>query len=658
MYLYVLGLLSTCGALRGTDWPREFDRAAFERYLDARPAALIKRTAAVAAEALPLQARAGQLWAAGALRRDDARFARDAAAALERLGPTFIKIGQLLSVREDVVGPVWAAELARLQATVSVGSPDAVDAIWAADFVHLKRVNATAAACASVAQVHRGTWQGRDGEVTEVACKVLRPGVRDAVALDLCVLLRAGEALETWAPRVLGQSNVDWRLLLGGLASALWSELDFEGEGERQEKFRRNMHAVEHVTVPRVLGATRDVLVSEWVDGRALNELSDRSWQLKKSVDCIRNAYCQALYVDGYFHADCHGGNLLWTAKDELCVLDCGLMVEIGREDSLALLSLSLALAARDWARVVSAAASLGFLPETLDAATRSEAERVAKSIIGPYLDSGGGAKAINAYQASTLFGDVAQASTGLPTSLPPSMVLLGRAVLQLEGLALRADPDFKIVDDILPVAARLAQQRSDTSSLLRELLYGVAGDGNSIDGSKLRSLLKTAQQTSTSATSSLDAVLEDEATRTLACDEAVDALDSLGRDLVWRAIGERGPPFLRAKAEALVPRLSEDESAVLSRLPEALAALDDDAATPEDADAAPLARIAKVPAARDGAAAVFQAAIVDNDAASQESLAQVADGLTERLRGRLTDAGLPAFLAPRLPLPRGWRKD
>ena len=74
--------------------------------------------------------------------------------------------------------------------------------------------------------------------------------------------------------------------------------------------------------------------------------------------------------------------------------------------------------------------------------------------------------------------------------------------------------------------------------------------------------------------------------------------------------------------------------------------------------DAAPLARITRVPAARDGAAAVFQAAIVDNDAASQESLAQVADGLTERLRGRLTDAGLPAFLAPRLPLPRGWRKD
>ena len=643
-------------APRATDCPREFDRNAFERYLDARPAALFKRTAAVASEIVPLQARAGQLWAAGSLRRDDARFARDAAAALERLGPTFIKVGQLLSVREDVVGPVWAAELARLQATVTACSADAPAVVWGANFAKLTRVNATAAACASIAQVHKGTWQSTTGATIEVACKVMRPGVRDAVAVDLCVLLRAGEVLETWAPRVLGRSNVDWKLLLTGLTSALWSELDFVGEGERQETFRRNMGTVENVMVPRVLGATRDVLITEWVDGCTLNELDDRSRQLQRSVEYIRNAYCQSMYVDGYFHADCHGGNLLWTSEDTLCILDCGLMVAMGKDDSLALLSLSLALAARDWPRVVAAAASLGFLPETMDTATRTEAERVVQAIVGPYLDAGGGAKAAASYQASALFRDVAQASTGLPTNLPPSMVLLGRAVLQLEGLALRADPDFKIVDDILPVAARLAAKRSDASSLLRELLYGVAVDGDDVDASKLKALLKSAQQTSTSASSSLGAVLEDETMRSLACDEAVNALDSLGRDLVWRSIGDRGPAALRARAEALVPKLSEDERAIVTRLPETLAALDDDGAT-IDADAAPLARFTKVPAVRDGARAILRAAIVDNDAASRESLANVADGLTGRLRGRLADENLPAFLAPRLPLPRGWRK-
>ena len=102
-------------------------------------------------------------------------------------------------------------------------------------------------------------------------------------------------------------------------------------------------------------------------------------------------------------------------------------MVDISDADREGLLSLSLALAARDWPRVVRAATGLGFLPRDLDAATRLKAEGIAARIVGPYLDVGGGAKAASSYAASQLVRDVAAASTSLPTALPPKMVLLGR---------------------------------------------------------------------------------------------------------------------------------------------------------------------------------------------------------------------------------------
>ena len=133
---------------------------------------------------------------------------------------------------------------------------------------------------------------------------------------------------------------------------------------------------------------------------------------------------------------------------------------------------------------MVNDAIRLRFLPDDLTPRQRSLATSVARRIVGPYLDVGGGAAAASSYSASALLRDVSQATLELPTSLPPEMVLLGRAVIQLEGLALRGDPSYRIVDDILPVAARIAlrEQRggsgdaetegSSAPSLLYELLY------------------------------------------------------------------------------------------------------------------------------------------------------------------------------------------
>jgi predicted unusual protein kinase regulating ubiquinone biosynthesis (AarF/ABC1/UbiB family) len=220
--------------------PTRFERSAFERFASSRPSVLANRLSDFVRVTAPLQLEAARLFAAGRLRRDDAAYARSTRDALAELGPTFIKIGQILSVREDVLGPVWAAELASLQNGVEP-APSAValvpvyDAFGCDAFVSIE---ADPVACASLAQVHRAKWRADDGTTSDVAVKVLRPGVIETIAVDLCVLLRASELLGTWAPRLFPASEVDFRTLLVGLASALWEEVDLNGEAEREMAHR------------------------------------------------------------------------------------------------------------------------------------------------------------------------------------------------------------------------------------------------------------------------------------------------------------------------------------------------------------------------------------------------------------------------------------
>ena len=447
-------------ALRLDQLPPRFDQRSFEAFAAQRPGVLANRWGEFVQQTGPLQLEAARLFALGKLRRDDVAYARATREALARLGPTFIKLGQIISVREDVLGPVWASELAELQDGLDPVPSQAALAAISASFGGtdaFESIEPEPVACASIAQVHRAVWRDDTGASRDVAVKVLRPGVVELVAIDLCVLLRASELFATWAPRVLPTSEIDWPALLVGLASALWEELDLRGEAERQTRFRANMARVPGAYVPEVLGSRREVMVSEWIEGTPLRAVSATP-VLRAAQRIMRDAYCQAMFVDAFFHADCHGGNLLWMAEQgaedgaarkaedgaedgtapdgacgRLCILDCGLMVELAPSDADGLLRLSLHLAGRQWPSVIDDATQLGFLPSSITPSQRARAQGLARRLVGPYLDVGGGAAAASAYSASALLRDLSAASTDLPTALPPQMVLLGRAVLQLE---------------------------------------------------------------------------------------------------------------------------------------------------------------------------------------------------------------------------------
>lgn len=610
----------------------KFDRFEFEKeYGEINPT----RWKEFVRTSAPLVSEIARLWAVGKLRRDDKALAVACRETLTNLGPTFIKLGQILSVREDVLGVVWSTELAKLQD--SVVPFDGQEALRQAreafgpDAARFASLDEEPVAAASLAQVHRGRWRlssNNNNNMTEhshspvivdVAVKVLRPGVANQVAADLCVLLRAGDLFADWAPRVLPESRVDWRRLLEGLAGGLWEECNLKGEAERQEAFGNNMRSVPRVFVPKVIASTQNVMVSEWVTGIPLRAIPPMDSRLKKAQALMRDAYCQSMFIDAFFHADCHGGNILWvpaapvvpnnnTARnydsksndngagdgdDRLCILDCGLMVAIEPAASEGLLRLSLHLAARDWTRVVNDAIDLKFLPKDLSDTDFNQARGIARRILGPYLDVGGGARAASAYSASALLNDVSSAARDLPFSLPPDMVLLGRAVIQLEGLALRAYPNYRLVEDILPVAVRIAlrtttpisRTREDgrnavlggaRESFLYDLLYDNYDDGNDddddannpiyrgtaaeIEGApsssfaprKLRSLLATARggsgstsfpASSISGTSSMpleeliDELLQASAVRDIIARETVNIVDAMGRDALWKGV-------------------------------------------------------------------------------------------------------------------------
>ena len=713
--------LSVHGLVTVDTLPKSFDRPAFQSYWDTMPGTVGRRYAQFATAIAPLQVEAVRLFAAGKLRRDDATFAEMSRETLEQLGPTFIKIGQIISVREDILGPVWAAELSKLQDGIkpfegaealrvieeSFGSLEAFDSI------ELQPV-----AAASIAQVHRAVYKVPDGPSVDVAIKVLRPSVREQVAVDLCVLDRASDLLATWLPRILPSNQIDWRALLRGLSAALWEEVNLEGEAERQQKFAANMAPVPRVTVPAVLASSQQVMVSEWVEGTPLRRVDSKP-VLRAAQGLMRDAYCKQLFSDAFFHADCHGGNLLWVGgpsgedpldSGELCILDCGLMVEIEPSDSDNLLRLSLHLAARDWPLVVEDATRLGFLPHDLSPRQRTLAQDVARRLVGPYLDVGGGAAAASRYSASALLRDVAAATTELPTSLPPQMVLLGRAVIQLEGLALRGDSAYRIVDDILPTAARIAlgerrgaAHQAEDGSLLYELLYPGTGDeeeegvgarlGGGLSPTRLRKLLETAGNRSPGAPGGpggpggsggseplLELLLEADAARGLVAQEAASAIDALARDAVWRCFARLPAPplplpaFATARfaelAEALAPRLGPEEELVLARLPKALAdatevesavgqaAGSDGAEAPTQLPAFvsdfAAARLVAQPAARGALREVLQRAVAQQDPAAKVIIDEVTDALRGRARKRLQAAGLPEQLAEGLQTPWG----
>jgi predicted unusual protein kinase regulating ubiquinone biosynthesis (AarF/ABC1/UbiB family) len=377
---------------------------------------------------------------------------------LADLGPTFIKLGQVLGIRADIVPEPYLSAMATLSDQVPPLAPgEAERVIAAAEGLAVsdlfERFDAEPLAAASLGQVHRACYQGQ-----EVVVKVLRPGVDDLVQRDLKISFRVLFALHVLFPNHHVRAIA---AIVNEFAKRISEELDFEEEARHAEALRRNFADEPRVVVPRVIEnlTRRQVLVLEYLSGTRIDRLQDRiaggEVRLDELIATISELYIRMMLVDGVFHADPHPGNVLLDEQGRIVFLDFGMVLQVEQETRTRLMKTVLAAVRQDADGVINGFYELGILDPDVDRGTVRDAAR--------HLMAVAHREDMSARQIQHIVEDVLRTFFEWPLMLPSDLVYFGRAAVLVEGIGHKYDPAFNAIAAIRPVVTRLSPELTQT---------------------------------------------------------------------------------------------------------------------------------------------------------------------------------------------------
>ena len=438
---------------------------------------------------LPLGARVARLVLGFGRVRESGPPGVRLARALERLGPAYIKLGQMLATRPDMVGedvahalehlqdrlPPFADAVARAEIARELGHP--VESLFSA-------FGATVAA-ASIAQVHRATTS----EGAEAAVKVLRPGIEALFRRDLDALALFARLAERFSVEA---RRLRFIALVETLAASVALELDLRMEAaaasELYERTRGDAEfRVPHVDWTRTSGR---VLTSEWIDGVPIRDaaaLQAAGYDPKKiALTLVRSFLTQALR-DGFFHADMHPGNLFLDGEGRLVAVDFGIMgrLDIGMRRFMA--GTLAGFLSRDYRRVAQLHYDYAFVPPHHPVETFAQALRaIGEPIFG---------KSARDVSIARLLGQLFETTRRFDMQAQPQLVLLQKTMVVVEGVARSLDPDFDIWEAARPVAERWVSDNLGPEARLARAAEGVSALGRLAED--LPQLVRNAEQLS-----------------------------------------------------------------------------------------------------------------------------------------------------------------
>lgn len=449
---------------------------------------------------------------------------------LTGLGPAYIKIGQALSTRPDLVPPQYLEELTQLQdqlppfsnelayqfITEELGDrPENIYAELTADPI----------AAASLGQVYKGKL--KSGET--VAVKVQRPGLAQLITLDLYILRQ----IAAWTTNNVKRVRSDLVGIMDEFGARIFEEMDYAHEGRNAERFAQLYGHVQDIYVPRIYWqySGRRVLTMEWINGvkltnpQEIRELGlDARYMVEVGVQCS----LLQLLEHGFFHADPHPGNLLATPDGKLAYLDFGMMSEVKPYQRYGLIEAVVHLVNRDFDGLANDYVKLEFLTPDTDLAPIIPA---LKSVFDGALGA-----SVAALNFKSITDQLSQVMYDFPFRVPAYYALIIRSLVTLEGIAINVDPDFKVLSKAYPYVAKrlLTDQSPELRNSLQDLLFK---DG-SFRWNRLENLLNNAQE---SQDYDINQVLEQtveflfsdrgEFIRDSLAEEIVKGVDDLGRN-------------------------------------------------------------------------------------------------------------------------------
>jgi ubiquinone biosynthesis protein len=393
--------------------------------------------------------------------------------ALERLGPIFVKFGQVLSTRRDLMPPDVADELAKLQDRVPPFSSDvAVANIERAFRKPLAEIfsefEREPVASASIAQVHFAKLRDRDGREREVAVKVLRPGMRPAIEKDLSLMrMMAGwvESLSADGKRLKP------REVVAEFDKYLHDELDLVREAASAAQLRRNMEGLNLVLIPEMFWdyCQSEVIVMERMKGIPISQtarLRDAGIDMKKLARDGVTIFFTQVFRDGFFHADMHPGNIFISTDQatfgRYISLDFGIVGTLTEYDKEYLAQNFTAFFRRDYKRVAELHIESGWVPPQ----TRvDELESAIRAVCEPYFD-----RPLKEISLGMVLLRLFQTSRRFQVEIQPQLVLLQKTLLNIEGLGRELDPELDLWSTAKPFLEKWMADQIGPRRLWEEL--------------------------------------------------------------------------------------------------------------------------------------------------------------------------------------------
>ncbi|MEP7030382.1 MAG: 2-polyprenylphenol 6-hydroxylase, partial [Pseudolabrys sp.] len=392
------------------------------------------------------------------------------AAALTKLGPTYVKLGQFMATRQDVVGVAIARDLESLQDKMApFPQAEAQAAIAAAFGKPLNEIYVSfgpAVAAASIAQVHKAEIDV-DGVRTAVAVKILRPGVERRFKIDLDAFFFAARMAENWSLEAQRLRPVE---AVATLARSVAMEMDFRLEAAALSEMAENTAKDQGFRAPLVNWdrTARDVLTMEWIDGTPLNDhatLEAQGVDLPALGHKVIQSFLRHALRDGFFHADMHPGNLFVDAEGRLVAVDFGIMGRLGPKERRFLAEILFGFITRDYQRTAQVHFDAGYVPRQHSVESFAQAIRA----IGEPIHNRT-AEDISMAKLLMLLFEV----TGLfDMRTRPELLLLQKTMVVVEGVARTLDPKLDMWAVADPVVREWIERNLGPAGRLEDVAEG-----------------------------------------------------------------------------------------------------------------------------------------------------------------------------------------